>query len=259
MAAPAQEAAAPARPIVRTSGELAEPKDVIQGKRTVFIVAGALGLILFAGGLYFAYSAFFGSEAPAPVAKKSTPAPAAAKTAAAPAPKTATPAPAAPPSTPVGKAKAVTETRAQAVAETAAPVAPAASTPTPSAPPAAAAANAPASPAPAATATPAAAATPKSVTETATARTTIAKGVTATTNLEQAGADASVEFRTFVANAKISGVFQGTPARAVINGRLARSGETVDAALGIVFDRIDADRRHIVFRDRTGATVTRRY
>jgi hypothetical protein len=83
--------------------------------------------------------------------------------------------------------------------------------------------------------------------------------VTATTTLEQAGADASVEFRTFVANAKVSGVFQGTPARAFINGKLARAGETVDAALGIVFDRIDAEKRHIIFRDRTGATVTRRY
>ena len=241
----------------------------MQGKRTVFMVAGAIGLILFAGALYFAYSAFFASEPPAPVAKKSTPVPGAAKTAAAPAttpaPKTvAAPAPAAPPSTPVGKAKSVTETRAQAVAETAAPIAAAApattnAAPVPAAPPVAAVPSTPVSPAPVAAVGPAPATAPKASTETATARTTIAKGVTATTTLEQAGTDASVEFRTFVANAKISGVFQGTPARAVINGRLARSGETIDAALGVVFDRIDADRRHIVFRDRTGATVTRRY
>lgn len=254
---------APARPIVRTSGELAEPRDVVKGKRTVFLVAGAIGLVVFACGLYLAYSAFFSSEPAAPVTKKSAPAPAAAKTAAAPAPtpapKATTPAPATPPASPIAKAKAVTETRSQAVAESAAPVAAAApaTPPAPSAPPAATVAVAPATPTPAASSSPAAAS--KSVSETATARTTIAKGVTATTHLEQAGADASVEFRTFVANAKISGVFQGTPARAVINGRLARSGETVDATLGIVFDRIDADRRHIVFRDRTGATVTRRY
>lgn len=245
---------------MRTAGELAEPKDVAKNKRTVFLVAGAIGLVVFACGLYLAYSMFFGAEPPAPVAKKSPP-PAAAKTAAAtapaPAPKTtAAPSPAAPPTNPVAKAKAVTETRAQAVAETAAPVAAAA----PAAPSSAATAT-PSAPivTPPATTVPAPATASASASEAATARTTIAKGVTATTALEQAGADASVAFRTFVANAKISGVFQGTPARAVINGRLARSGETIDPALGVVFDRIDADRRHIVFRDRTGATVTRRY
>ncbi|MEY4688931.1 MAG: hypothetical protein RIR76_2954 [Verrucomicrobiota bacterium] len=240
---------------MRTAGELAEPKDVAKNKRTVFVVAGAIGLVVFACGLYFAYSVFFSAEPPAPVAKKSPP-PAAAKTPAAAAPAPAPKAPAAPPTTPVAKAKAATETRAQTVAETAARVAaaaPAAPSPAATALPPAPAATPPATP------VPAAATASASAGEAATARTTIAKGVTATTTLEQAGADASVEFRTFVANAKISGVFQGTPARAVINGRLARSGETIDAAMGVVFDRIDADRRHIVFRDRTGATVTRRY
>jgi hypothetical protein len=223
---------------VRVAGELAEPTEVAKGKRTVFLVAGAIGLAIFAAALYFAYSLYFAPEPPPPppVTKK---APAAQKSA--PAPKAA-PAPA----TPV--AKAVTESRAQAVAESAAPVA-AASAPAPAAPSPAPAPSSQAAPAPA----------PAPAAEPPTARATIAKGVTATTTLEQAGADASVEFRTFVANAKVSGVFQGTPARAFINGRLARAGETVDASLGIVFDRIDADKRHIVFRDRTGATVTRRY
>jgi hypothetical protein len=231
---------------VRVAGELAEPTEVAKGKRTVFLVAGAIGLAIFAAALYFAYSLYFAPEPPppppvtkkAPAAQKSAPPPSPA-----PAPKAA-PAPA----TPVAKAKAVTESRAQAVAESAAPVA-AASAPAPAAPSPAPAPSSQAAPAPA----------PAPAAEPPTARATIAKGVTATTTLEQAGADASVEFRTFVANAKVSGVFQGTPARAFINGRLARAGETVDASLGIVFDRIDADKRHIVFRDRTGATVTRRY
>jgi hypothetical protein len=205
---------------------------VTKGKRAVFLVAGTLGLVVFAGGLYLAYSYFFTEEAPAPAVNKSPAAPVAAKVPATPTPAPAPQAPAA--SSPVARARETTESRAMAVAETTAPVA-AATTEAPAAAPA-----------------------PKAA-ETATARTTIAKGVTATTTLEQAAADASVEFRTFVANAKISGVFQGTPARAVINGRLSRSGETIDTPLGIVFDRIDADRRHIVFRDRTGATVTRRY
>jgi hypothetical protein len=234
---------------VRVAGELAEPTTVAKGKRTVFLVAGAIGLAIFAAALYFAYSLYFAPEPPppppvtkkAPAAQKSAPPPSPA-----PAPK-ATPAP----TTPVAKAKAVTESRAQVVAESAAPVA-AASAPAPAAP-----SPAPVAPAPSSQAAPAPAPAPAA--EPPTARATIAKGVTATTTLEQAGADASVEFRTFVANAKVNGVFQGTPARAFINGRLARAGETVDASLGIVFDRIDADKRHIVFRDRTGATVTRRY
>ena len=230
---------------MRVAGELAEPTEVAKGKRTVFLVAGAIGLVIFAAALYFAYSLYFTPEPPPPppVAKKT---PAAQKSAPPPSP---APAPkAAPaPTTPVAKTKAVTESRAQAVAESAAPVA---------------AASAPVAPSPSPVATasqPSATSASAPATEPATARTTIAKGVTATTTLEQAGADASVEFRTFVANAKVSGVFQGTPARAFINGRLARAGETVDASLGIVFDKIDADKRHIVFRDRTGATVTRRY
>jgi hypothetical protein len=45
----------------------------------------------------------------------------------------------------------------------------------------------------------------------------------------------------------------------MINGRLTRTGETVDSALGISFDSIDADRKQLLFKDRTGATVTRKY
>jgi hypothetical protein len=70
---------------------------------------------------------------------------------------------------------------------------------------------------------------------------------------------ASPAFRAWVSAAKINGVFQGTPARALINDRLVRAGQTVDAALGIVFDHVDADAKTIVFRDRDGATVSRPY
>jgi len=58
---------------------------------------------------------------------------------------------------------------------------------------------------------------------------------------------------------RISGVFQGAPPRALIDGRTVRAGEVVNAALGITFERIDAPRKLIVFRDRSGATVMRRY
>ena len=89
--------------------------------------------------------------------------------------------------------------------------------------------------------------------------TTIAPGISASTEIESAGGAAGLEFRTFVANAKISGVFQGTPSRAFINGRMTRVGDTVDGPLGIVFESVDPEKKAIVFKDKSGATVTRRY
>ena len=44
-----------------------------------------------------------------------------------------------------------------------------------------------------------------------------------------------------------------------INNRATRLGETVDAAQGVVLDSVDEDKRVIIFRDRTGATVQKRY
>jgi len=87
----------------------------------------------------------------------------------------------------------------------------------------------------------------------------IAPGVTATTNDVMVAPKASAAFKRFVADARITGVFQGTPARALINGRMIRAGEVVDQALGVVFDSIDADKKTITFRDRAGIPATRRY
>jgi hypothetical protein len=95
--------------------------------------------------------------------------------------------------------------------------------------------------------------------QTVSAVSTIAPGVTATNDNVTAAAEASPAFRSFVANAKINGVFQGEPARVMLNGRLARAGDVVESALGIVFDSVDADRKLIVFKDKAGAIVTRRY
>lgn len=92
----------------------------------------------------------------------------------------------------------------------------------------------------------------------ATAKKELSPGLSATTQVE-AAADASPEFRTFVANVKVSGVFQGAPARAMINGKLTRVGETVDGRLGIVFDGVDSAHRNLMFKDRSGALVGRRY
>jgi len=100
--------------------------------------------------------------------------------------------------------------------------------------------------------------TPGKTTKTKAAVTNLAPGVSATTEIE-AGADASVAFRIFVANAKVNGVFQGNPPRAFINGRMYREGEVVDSALGITFQGIKADLKQIIFKDRTESIVTRRY
>jgi hypothetical protein len=87
---------------------------------------------------------------------------------------------------------------------------------------------------------------------------TVAPGVAATAQVE-AAAEATAPFRSFVANAKVSGVFQGPPTRAMINGRLTRAGEMVDVTLGVTFNGVDPQRRQLIFQDKTGATVSRRF
>jgi hypothetical protein len=66
-------------------------------------------------------------------------------------------------------------------------------------------------------------------------------------------------FRAFVASATIGGVFQGHPSRALINGVIAREGQVIDEVQGITFERIDAERKTIYFRDSTGAEVSKNY
>ena len=86
----------------------------------------------------------------------------------------------------------------------------------------------------------------------------IAPGVAATAQVE-AAAEATAPFRSFVANAKVSGVFQGPPTRAMINGRLTRAGEIVDTTLGITFNGVDSTNRQLIFQDQSGGTVSRRF
>ena len=88
---------------------------------------------------------------------------------------------------------------------------------------------------------------------------TIAPDVKATTDDVEAGSTASPAFRSFVDDARIGGVFQGTPPRALINGRIVRGGQIVDQALGIVFSRVDAENKVVVFTDPTGAVVSKKY
>ncbi|WP_052300298.1 hypothetical protein [Opitutus terrae] len=87
----------------------------------------------------------------------------------------------------------------------------------------------------------------------------LSPGVSATTTVSEMSGTASPGFQAWVANARINGVFNGNPPRALINGRTVRAGQSVDDALGIVFDSVDPQEKTITFRDATGAKLTRRY
>jgi len=69
----------------------------------------------------------------------------------------------------------------------------------------------------------------------------------------------STEFLVWVDSAKISGVFNGTPPRAIVNGLLVRPGEMIDSARGIVFDHVDSAEKEFFFRDRSGAITSKSY
>ena len=90
---------------------------------------------------------------------------------------------------------------------------------------------------------------------------TIAPGVVISVATDAAAAGASPEFRTFIAEAKISGIRSGPNAIAFINGRLVRAGQPVDngLSLSITFVGADVDTHLLTFKDRAGMTVTRRF
>lgn len=90
-------------------------------------------------------------------------------------------------------------------------------------------------------------------------RVQIGPGVTATTSVLLASEGASVEFQRWVAELRVSGVFQGQPARALIDGRRVSAGETVNPALRVVFAGVDVPAKMLVFRDASGAVVKRKY
>jgi hypothetical protein len=54
--------------------------------------------------------------------------------------------------------------------------------------------------------------------------------------------------RVWVDEARITGVVDGASPRAIINSRLVRPGDMVDAKLGIIFDGLDAERKKLIFR-----------
>lgn len=251
-------------PEAEKAAPVGDPVALAKKKKTVIIIAAAAAVVVLGAVGFVGYTMLLAPEppppppakakAPAAAAPKSpavtvVPAPAAAAPAGTGAPATPPPPAAAPaagtsignlPAKAINKAKDVVEARKASGQSDVSPVLgndPLADKP------AAAPAGAP----------------PPAARPAPTGQSTITKSVSATTPLEEAAAEASPEFRSFVANAKVSGVFQGAPARAFINGRMVRTGETVDVTLGIIFEGVDSAKRHLVFKDKSGAVVARRY
>ncbi len=79
-------------------------------------------------------------------------------------------------------------------------------------------------------------------------------------NAPVAGApDASPAFLYWVVGQNVRGVNQSNPPRILLNNRPVTEGQVVNPALGITFDHLDPEKKLIVFRDESGALVTRSY
>ncbi len=70
---------------------------------------------------------------------------------------------------------------------------------------------------------------------------------------------ASRAFFYWVVSLSPSGITQSKPARMLLNNRLVHEGDEVNRALGITFVELNPITKQLVFRDKTGATVTRSY
>ena len=66
-------------------------------------------------------------------------------------------------------------------------------------------------------------------------------------------------FRRFVVNLRVNGVFQGENPRAMLNGKMYNVGAEVDPKLAITLFKIDPEAKQLIFRDDTGAILSRRY
>lgn len=66
-------------------------------------------------------------------------------------------------------------------------------------------------------------------------------------------------FRRYADNLRVSGVFQGANPRALIDGRVVRVGEVLDAAAGIRFVGLDAAKRELILEENGGAVLRVKY
>lgn len=106
---------------------------------------------------------------------------------------------------------------------------------------------------------PPAKAPPAAVKPAVNASASLAPGISATTSDVEAVAESTPAFRAYVANAKVTSVIGGPSPKIFINNRMIRAGEVADAGLGITFDTIDPEKKLLIFKDKTGAVVTKRY
>lgn len=57
----------------------------------------------------------------------------------------------------------------------------------------------------------------------------------------------------------VSGVFQGEPARALVDGRIIRTGDLIEPMLAVTFIGVDTTARQLILEDKSGAQVRVRY
>ncbi len=69
----------------------------------------------------------------------------------------------------------------------------------------------------------------------------------------------SPAFRAWVENVRIGGVRKGATIRAFLNGVATSPGDTVDFPLGVVFEGLDPSGVAVLFKDKTGAEIGKRY
>lgn len=68
----------------------------------------------------------------------------------------------------------------------------------------------------------------------------------------------SAAFKAWVDALRVGGVRAGANTRVFIGGTAYAPGEVVDLKLGITFESYDSATRHLIFKDKSGATVQRR-
>jgi len=84
---------------------------------------------------------------------------------------------------------------------------------------------------------------------------TLTKTVSAPVKPIKAGptnAALSAALRTWINDARITGVVGGDSPRVIINNKLMRPGDMVDATQGIIFDSLDTERKLVIFRTSAG-------
>lgn len=70
---------------------------------------------------------------------------------------------------------------------------------------------------------------------------------------------ASPEFKAFIENLHVNGVFQGENPRVLIGNSTYYVGDVINSDLGVVFIGIDPDRELALFKDSTGVTLVKKY